>query len=178
MPEYTLAIRNNKIKFYNRFGGFIILINILSTAFVALSTGQIPTLFIVFLSMNAVILFFHLWFRNSIYRFGLHPYFIIGGMFWLLAGFIPVFILLFAFELLHMTATKEPVVVVSNDRISYPSLFTRTAKWEQLNNLILKDGIVTIDFKNNKLIQQPIDENKTYINEKEFNEFCRQQLNK
>ena len=40
-------------------------------------------------------------------------------------------------------------------------------------NVILKDNILTIDFKNNKLIQVEIENN---INEIQFNEFARQQL--
>jgi hypothetical protein len=39
--------------------------------------------------------------------------------------------------------------------------------------VILKDGILTIDFRNDKLIQQEISES---INEPEFNEFCRDSL--
>jgi hypothetical protein len=33
-----------------------------------------------------------------------------------------------------------------------------------------------MDFKNNKLLQQLIDENSISINEKEFNDFCKEQL--
>ena len=51
-------------------------------------------------------------------------------------------------------------------------------EWSQLNNIILKDGLLTIDFKNNKFIQQFIDDTNTALNEQEFNDFCGQQLNK
>jgi hypothetical protein len=40
----------------------------------------------------------------------------------------------------------------------------------------MKDGVLTIDFKNNKIIQQSIDEARSSVNEKEFNEFCQKQL--
>ncbi|MGC4034655.1 MAG: hypothetical protein QM764_01750 [Chitinophagaceae bacterium] len=45
-----------------------------------------------------------------------------------------------------------------------------------MSNAILKDGILTIDFKNNKIIQAEIDEEYAVVNEKEFNEFCKRQL--
>jgi hypothetical protein len=45
-----------------------------------------------------------------------------------------------------------------------------------LNNAILKDGILTIDFKNNRVLQAEIEDRMNDVNEVEFNDFCRQQL--
>lgn len=53
----------------------------------------------------------------------------------------------------------------------------RKLRWEQLNNVVLKDGMLTLDFMNNKIIQQILEETNQTVNEKEFNDFCRQQLN-
>lgn len=178
MAEYTLFFRNDKTKSYNLFGWFIISLNLIFVIYTGLTADGIPAWLIIgFLSLYALTLTLQLWFRNSAYKFGLHPYFIIGAIFWLLVGFIPAFVLLVALELLHMIATKEPSVFVCRSHISYPSFFTKKAAWEKLNNLILKDGILTIDFRNDKMIQQIIDESKTSVNEKEFNDFCREQLN-
>ena len=47
--------------------------------------------------------------------------------------------------------------------------------WEMLDNVMLRDNILTIDLKNNTLIQLEIESN---INEIQFNEFAQQQLNK
>ncbi len=48
--------------------------------------------------------------------------------------------------------------------------------WVDLNNVILKDRILTVDFKSNKLIQSEIDEDSCDIDEKTFNRFCSEQL--
>lgn len=48
-------------------------------------------------------------------------------------------------------------------------------KWNELNNVILKDNLLTLDFKNNKLLQREIN---TPVNEATFNAFAREQLNK
>ena len=44
---------------------------------------------------------------------------------------------------------------------------------------MMKDGLLTLDFKNNKLIQVFInkDRNDHDIDESDFNDFCRRQLN-
>ena len=47
-----------------------------------------------------------------------------------------------------------------------------------LNNVILKDDLLTLDFKNNRLLQLLVTSTETDINEKEFNEFCKVKLKK
>jgi hypothetical protein len=42
--------------------------------------------------------------------------------------------------------------------------------------MVIKDGLFTVDFKNNRLIQQAVDEGVSTVNEKVFNEFCSKQL--
>jgi hypothetical protein len=49
-------------------------------------------------------------------------------------------------------------------------------QWDEFSNVILKDNILTLDFKNNKLLQAEI-ANKS-INEEAFNTFAKEQLNK
>lgn len=48
--------------------------------------------------------------------------------------------------------------------------------WHELNNVVIKDGIITIDLKNNHLIQKEIEDPGSDKTEKEFNEFCRERL--
>ena len=45
--------------------------------------------------------------------------------------------------------------------------------WSFINNAVLKDGLLTIDFKDNKLFQKEIEEQVSPVLESEFNEFCR-----
>ena len=49
-------------------------------------------------------------------------------------------------------------------------------KWDELSNVMLKDNMLTLDFKTNKLLQAEI-ANKN-INEEAFNTFAQEQLNK
>jgi hypothetical protein len=58
-----------------------------------------------------------------------------------------------------------------------PSLFGSRHSWSEINNLVLKDGLLTVDFKNNKLFQQLTDENYP-VDENEFNNYCRDRLAK
>ena len=49
-------------------------------------------------------------------------------------------------------------------------------QWNQLINVVIKDNILTLDFKNNKLLQGEIA--TLNVNEEAFNIFAEQQLNK
>ena len=52
------------------------------------------------------------------------------------------------------------------------SIFVKSYYWSEFSNVILKDELLTLDFKNNRLIQLSIDVNSMPVNEIEFNEFC------
>ena len=49
-------------------------------------------------------------------------------------------------------------------------IFKKTYPWPLFSNLILKDGLLTLDFKNNRIKQIEIQER---VDENLFNEFCR-----
>ena len=50
--------------------------------------------------------------------------------------------------------------------------------WAEINNMLIKDDYITIDFKNNKLIQKQINEPVTEAIKNEFNAFCAEHLAK
>src|SRR5262249_9520641 len=78
--------------------------------------------------------------------------------------------------LLYRISIKPLRISVSTDNLYYATFPIKILKWQRLNNVILKDDILTIDFKNDKILQVEIENDKISINEKEFNDFCRQQL--
>ena len=100
------------------------------------------------------------------------------GIYWLYIGYWWVSLILVVLALLYYIARQTLQVDIDTEGIHYPSFPERTFTWKELNNTILKNGLLTIDFRNNKLIQQLIDEKETNINEQEFNDFCNKQLNK
>lgn len=55
-------------------------------------------------------------------------------------------------------------------------IFKTHKPWNFISNIILKDGLLTIDYKNNKIFQKEIADEVSPELEKEFNEFCRLQL--
>ena len=54
-------------------------------------------------------------------------------------------------------ANKEKVIVFSDDGILYPSFPEKKYTWDEVAQVIWKDDILSIDLKNNKLIQFKIE---------------------
>jgi hypothetical protein len=55
-------------------------------------------------------------------------------------------------------------------------LFPKQISWSDLNNVVIKDDLLTMDFKNNKVFQDYTDdeEDEEYeVESDEFNEYCR-----
>lgn len=51
----------------------------------------------------------------------------------------------------------------------------KSYKWHEVSNVVLKDGIITVDLYNNHIIQKELEDDAEDL-EKEFNEFCRSHL--
>lgn len=97
---------------------------------------------------------------------------IVSGMWW-------VSLTLLALALLYKIAMRPLVVKISTEHIEYPSVPKRNISWAELNNVILKDGLLTVDFRNNRLAQLKVAD-EWYSNvandEKDLNQFCSTQL--
>ena len=68
------------------------------------------------------------------------------------------------------------LIIVSRSNVILPGLTGhRIIEWSELTNVIRRDDLLTLDFKNNRLMQVQII-NSDDAPENEFNQFCRQQL--
>jgi hypothetical protein len=77
-------------------------------------------------------------------------------------------------------STRPEEIGFSEQEIVFARLFSKKIQWSELNNALIKDGILTLDYKNNRLFQAETDDdedNEDYdVSEEEFNAFCREQL--
>lgn len=103
---------------------------------------------------------------------------LIAGLVWTkmpyMQWLIVVFVLL---ALLEYQAKLAPEIGFSADHIVFNGLFKKKHKWSEIENVVLKDGLLTIDFKNNKLYQKEIDTGENEAEEAEFNGWVRDKLN-
>lgn len=95
---------------------------------------------------------------------------------WAIIGNWWAVVLCASLTFLYAASQRQLQLGIDKEGIIYPSLPQRSIRWNELNNLVLKDGLLTIDFKNDKLLQTEIIESSARLNEQEFNDFCKAQL--
>ena len=89
-------------------------------------------------------------------------------------------LLLFFFYVTCLLIEREvkfhkEIGLTEND-IVFNTLFKKHYAWADMNNVLIKDGILTLDFKSNKLMQKEIEGDVSMEIEKEFNAFCKAQV--
>jgi hypothetical protein len=84
---------------------------------------------------------------------------------------------LLCYALLLGFLQKRPEVVVTRTEIKLRKIFAnKMFDWTEFNNVILKDGLLTLDFVDNTLLQLSIDDHETTVHESLFNSFCKDRL--
>ena len=180
MNSYTIVLKNEKLGSYNKLGLLILLIHLLyfvnyflkvisDVNFIALAAGI--AISFLGLVLNAVSAF-----RNNKLLVHFFIVFVLLAVTWSQLDNYWLFIALLALAFLDFTVRKKPAVQFFADRIELPSFPKRTVQWNELNNVILKDRILTLDFKNDRLIQSEIQEESYTVDEGHFNLFCKLHL--
>ena len=178
MKQYELVLKNEKERSYRRISVLLLTINFISILYLTYEKGFTKWGPLILSTLAMLLALTSFYFRNKNERMTFTAAFFLFILAWQTAGYWIPEILNFLFAILNLYALQIPIVNINENNITYPSLPKKNINWQDLNNLILKDGLLTIDFKNNRIIQQNIAETPTTIDEKEFNEFCKQLLNK
>lgn len=181
MQKFEFVLKNDKVKQYDRFALFIIIINFALFCFLLINAGEkkirvasaIATVLIIIVLL---IDYFLERIKNNIdapYRFaGLY----IAAFAWMQMDNWWAAVLCFVIAILYQLSRKPLAVTVDTEKIVYTSFPKKNITWGQLNNVILKDGLLTVDLKNNKILQSEISNLQKEAGEKEFNDFCQTQL--
>lgn len=181
MPEqFQITLINDKIKLYQRFGWFLIIVfyAVACYFYFFVNNTNNYTGGIIFLSSIVVLGVMKYFLANTKYKIDLRYFFTLGIMALFLNQQYLFTVLALALLFLYKISTLPKVLIVNVNGIQYPSFPIRKIHWQELNTTLLKDGLVTIDFKSDKIIQQFIDETKTNVIEQEFNDFCNKYISK
>jgi hypothetical protein len=69
-------------------------------------------------------------------------------------------------------------IAFDNDEVIINSFPKKRYTWDAFQNIVLKDGLLTLDYKNNTLFQKQIESSVEKELEDAFNLFCQERLNK
>ena len=111
--------------------------------------------------------------KTAYYRFGLM--FAAWGWFVIPSGrWISIIYIIACF--FEKPIKVAPEVAFDSEEIVFNSFPQKKYGWNEIANVVLKDGLLTIDLKNNTLVQRAVDEAVPQDVEVEFNSFCQSQV--
>lgn len=176
--EIGLILKNARLKSYYRMGWILILLNLLALSILVFTPAyQGKWIYAIVYVALIVFVFFT---SGNVKRSGWIDKRTAIGTLLTLGIVIWVVFELYVFAALdavlcffYYISTRKFEIVVSSKNIIYPSFPSRLIEWKELQNIIIRDGILTIDFKNDKLLQAELE---APFNERKFNEFCQEQL--
>lgn len=173
--QYSFTSTNSRKKQIWLLACGLLLINSLLILFFALHNPSNYKILFVNAAIIFLIVCFNLFSKRATiatYRLG---YFLVA-IAWIKLDYDWLAILFSILFFLGETLTKDTTVFINKTDISFKNLFTKKYSWENLQNVMMKDGLLTIDFKNNKIFQSEIAEKISLTEENEFNDFCKNYL--
>jgi hypothetical protein len=175
--DYVVTLKRENARKTDLVSVLLLIFSILSFCYV-----QIRNSFTGFLSISAIILLIGLLFNIYLARKGSEMRFrnwlFAAGIFWIGMPYFQWLFLPFVFFALLEAQAKYPLEVGFNTGgVVINSLFKKKFPWILFQSVILKDGLLTLDFRDNKLIQKEVlDDDEPDAPEDEFNDYCRSKL--
>ena len=92
-------------------------------------------------------------------------------------GVILFALLLLLYGILSKKIYKNSSIEISMEGVQIFKAFSSPIYlWADFNNIVFKDELLTLDFKSNKVLQLVVNEENNVLNEIEFNDYCRQNI--
>lgn len=181
MEKYFLVLRNDKLRQYDRIALLIALLQVALFLILAIYAAQKYYRVMGFIGagMVAAGLGLHYFLSRKLGGQGRNYLRItlwLATIGWIMNANWVAAIISFVLELLYTASRTRQTVGFYSDKIEITSFSRRAVQWDQLSNVVLRDGLLTLDFRNNKIIQREIEHEPGTLNERDFNEFCRIQL--
>lgn len=175
-PVYQFTLQQEKQSSYQRIELLVVVLHLITFIIYAITKlpGNIVTPVLGILAAGIYLLLYYLNTQKESRSNLLELPIYLFALFWLQEGVYLMSLLVFVFSCFATIFKKKITILADESRILYNSFPKKTFDWKSLNNVVLKDGMLTIDFKNNRIIQHLIEEK--HIDETAFNQFCVQQL--
>jgi len=183
--KYELTLKNEKVKIYGIIRIILAVLNLLGLIYLSITTPKdfknlVWLLFGILASALYIIIVVieklskkpgnEMWHR-AVLLISAIAWFNTKSSWW-------ISLLLVIFIGLDILAHRKLIIVFANSFVRLPVYMGQKIDWNRLSNVVLKDGMLTVDFKNNRLFQYPVVDSDWDINEEEFNRFCYQNISK
>jgi hypothetical protein len=177
--QYVVILKRNSNRYIDRFSVLLCLLSILAFVFEQIQAGKFNILFsfisLVLATGIVINTYTSLKKKKPVrYRFLL----MLSGVCWIAMPWLQwLSISFFLLSFLEYQAKYPLEIGFTPEQVVINSLFKKKYAWSEFNNVILKDGLLTLDFKNNRIFQkETVEDDEPDAEEDEFNTFCKTQL--
>jgi hypothetical protein len=109
------------------------------------------------------------YYRTSLFIAAIALYYLAGYPVWLAVLYV-------AAGIAEGLAKFPEEIGFNTDQVVFNTLPKKVYNWNEFSNVLIRDGVITIDFKNNRLFQKDLQEPVYASLEKEFNAYAQEQL--
>jgi hypothetical protein len=176
--DYIIVCKTPDYKNVDRISQFMLLLSVVAFSY-GIYLGLFPRPALIIAIMTSVIS----WTIFCIYQRqkGGTPYYRLGLLFaswgWFLLPKALIIAGIYMIAALFERQVKFPFEIAFHPGGIVVNTFPKKYyNWSVIQNAIIKDDVITIDFKNNKLIQKDINEPVSEAITAEFNSFCAEQI--
>jgi cell division protein FtsW (lipid II flippase) len=182
MNQFAFILKDTTQKAFNSFFWFLCFLHLIAASVIIINTNNQQqknfaiAIFTGLLLLTALFYLLKNKFRQHSYQLAM---FILMAFFWpLQSAWLPAIVVIAVIVFSYLVVKKKSTAVFDTGNIIVSkSLFKKQYSWADVENVVLKDHLLSIDLKNNHLIQIEITSESFSIDETTFNQFCNQQLN-
>ena len=200
LKYYKFIIKDEKFIGYKKIASLLFIINGIAFTALGIASNSISNKLILFTGAFILLSYalYHWKYKKKKEKSYITIYLLIAIIWIAETPFYYFSILFFILLLLQYRMENEALLSFSTSGIKINTFIERDYQWSDFNNIILKDGLLTLDFVSNKIIQvepdwsEPLlfaiykdDDLDAYQDivgedyqklEKEFNDFCKSHL--
>lgn len=180
--QYSFILKSNGQKAYRQFTWFLFFLHIVAVDIVGLNSAGKSIKQDMYITLGLYIITFIVYYfsrhRKKAFEYFSFIMAVLYGIFWLKYVGVVAFLIFAAIYFFAIALRqKKNIAWFSSTGIHLKrALKTIIYPWRELDNVILKDDLLTIDLKSNKLIQVELAAENEEADEERFNSFCREQL--
>lgn len=182
MIRYEILLPNERLRSYRYVTLFVMLIHVFmfgllySKAPAVGSQSSVCMLGLV-ISLSSLVFVLLQQFSGKLGAYRPEIGFFILSMCWFVLGAYWQGAVVLLLAVMGIVTWRKPSVIVNADGVTYPSFPIKKWNWSDLSNIMVRDGVLTIDCRDNRLIQVLVDKSSAGgFDETMFNDFCQRQL--
>ena len=175
--DYVVTLKRDSARKTDLVSFLLILFSILSFSYIQIRSGfRLFLCIAVFLLLTGLAVNIYSVKKGKEMKF--RNWLFIAGVCWVGMPYLQWLVLFFiVFAVLESQAKYPLEIGFYTDGVIVNTLFKKKFSWSSLQSVVLKDGLLTLDFRNNKLFQKEVlDDDDPDAPEDEFNDYCRGKL--